>query len=344
LEDQEVRFSRRLAVVLVGLLVVTIAGPTTGAQPQVAPKIMLVDTAGFERVAEVVTAKGAVIDTFTDGSATVKVIGTPGSTVTIKRSKDAKGADRVDIGMSTTRPKDLADVERYKNSGRSVIEDLVALGMPRADAIAQFGDMDTMDGSNPYASAAGTKTASAEALPPVDMTAASAPSSTVPYDTQCASLSYDSGKITGYGCSTIYWVGVSGITWYFNSKFKLSARSNDTSWWRPQRLFSAGWSLQWAPYNVLHDWEPSGTINRSNCDNLSLGLSAFGFGISVGGPVCPTKIGPWRLTTRENGSLWQGVEQGTQYETAIGVQAMKNPGEAQVSYQSWYSLTWGPWG
>jgi hypothetical protein len=336
------RLSRVLAagMAVVALLVASV-GPTYGGPPTVDPQIKLVDSDGFQPIAEKVTPEGAVIDTFSDGTTMVKTIGTPGSSITIKRDKGAAGEEKVLVGLATTRPKQLADVDRYKNSGRTVVDDLVALGMPRADAIAQFGDMETMDGTNPYtASGASTQVASTEPLPPLDLRAGSAPSATTPYDTQCASLSYEGGKIEGYGCSTIYWVSASGPDWFFNNKFKLSARSNDTSWWKPWRLFQVGWSLQWSTGNQLFDWEPASQINRSNCNSLSLSLAAFGFSIGVSAPVCPTRIDPWRLTTRENGAIWSGFEQGTAWEAAIGVQAIKNLGEAQVSYNSWYVLSW----
>ncbi|HYN63946.1 MAG TPA: hypothetical protein VES36_05025, partial [Candidatus Limnocylindrales bacterium] len=48
--------------------------------------------------------------------------------------------------MSTSRPKTARDATAYRDSGRSVIGDLVALGMPRAEAERDFGGLATLAG------------------------------------------------------------------------------------------------------------------------------------------------------------------------------------------------------
>jgi hypothetical protein len=111
--------------------------------------------------------------------------------------------------MTSSRPKSTSDYTAYHDSGRTVVGDLVALGMPLADAIAQFGDTETMEGTSaPASSTSPTQqiaTAPRTATAPRAATVfAATVSSTVPYATQCASVSYNSGKLTGYGCSTLY--------------------------------------------------------------------------------------------------------------------------------------------
>ena len=70
--------------------------------------------------------------------------------------------------------------------------------MPEADAISQFGDMQTMSG---VPEAQTDLIASTTMLPQssgVHLTATL--STTTPYDTQCASVSYQGGVVSGYGC------------------------------------------------------------------------------------------------------------------------------------------------
>jgi hypothetical protein len=214
--------------------------------------------------------------------------------------------------------------------------------MPRAQALHEFGDMDTPSGGPSGGSIDGRQVATLSATPPRAQFVP-AVSATTPYDTLCSSVSYDSGKISGYGCSTLYLVAASGGDWWFDNKYKFSVHSSDGSIWRPQRLFEVGWSLSWATNNVVYDWEPEATINRNDCGSLRLGLAAKGASVLVEAPVCPSRLSPWNLAATKSGSVWQGIEKGQDYEAAIGVQAVHSPPSAAASYESPFKLTWGPY-
>lgn len=319
------------------------AGP-----PAVKTQIRLDADGGFVAVAEEVTAAGAVIDTFRSGDLTLKVIGSPGSAVKAQRVADRKGRrDGVKLELSTSRPKKLADVDAYARTGRTVVGDLIALGMPGEEARAQFGDMDVAD----PAAAAATRRLSSTVLDAESLAALTAPtpSSTRPYDTQCASVSYQNGLIEGYGCSTLYLVAASGGDWWFNNKYKFSARSKDPTFWLcipgtcPWRLYEVGWSLGWSTNNVVYDWEPSATVDQGGCSPMTLGATYHGFGISISGTVCPRKMQPWNLSGRRSGAEWLGLEQGTAWEATIGIQAVHSPTNAAASYSSPLSLSWIRW-
>jgi hypothetical protein len=339
------RFLRTAGAVIGAMAVTTaLSADTVGGRPGLqGGEIGLTHGDGFTLTAEEVTTGGAVVDTYSSKSGTIKVIGRRGSSVSIVESTDpATGRRAASVRLSTSRPKTLTDADAYRRSGRSTVADLVALGMPRDQAVREFGDMDTIDGRVPSrAGLDGRMVASVSGAPPVTQLAPTV-SGTTPYDTLCASLSYDGGKISGYGCSTLYLVAASGGDWWFDNKYKFSAHSSDGSIIRPQRLFEVGWSLAWATNNIVYDWEPESTINRSECGSVRFSLLAKGVTVSIDAPICPTKIGPWNLGSTRSGSLWQGVERGQAYEAAIGVQAVHSPPNAAASYNSPFKLVWGP--
>jgi hypothetical protein len=338
------------------LIVIAFVLPAAGIQaapPPAATQIRLVGPSeGFVPVGEVVTPQGAVIDTFRSGDVTLRVLGSPGSTVRVRRvSEEASGRAGVAVELAASRPKQLGDAAAYGRSGRSVVGDLVALGMPEEDARREFGDMDVLDPVAVAAEASAPILLASTAVDPT--TLAGAPSvtasATTPYDTQCASISYQGGLIEGYGCSTIYLIAASGTDWWFNNKFKFSARSKDPSvWWCfpgtcPWRLAQLGWSLGWAKKNVLYDWEPSATNKARDCSTISFSASYHGVGVSVGGTVCPEVIQPWNMSGRRSGAEWQGIEKGTAWESAFGIQAIHSPPGAAVGYSSPFGLVWVRW-
>jgi hypothetical protein len=335
--------SRRTGAVAAAIvLAITVAGDAFGVPPQRVGQIRLTADAGVRPADEQVASGGAVIDTYVSRSGTVKVIGRPGSSVSIQESLDAgTGRWTAALRFAATRPKTASDADAYRRSGRSTVGDLVALGMPRAQAEREFGDMDVLAAGRSGASIDGRQIASLSAAPPRTQLAP-AVSATTPYDTLCASISYDSGKITGYGCSTLYLVAASGGDWWFDNKYKFSVHSTDTSIWRPQRLFEVGWGLSWAANNVVYDWEPEATINRNDCGSLRLSILAKGATVMVEAPVCPSRLSPWNLASTKSGSMWSGIEKGQAYEAAIGVQAVHSPPNAPASYESPFMLTWGP--
>jgi hypothetical protein len=246
------------------------------------------------------------------------------------------------MSMSTARPKAAGDVTAYRDAGRSLIGDLVALGMPQSDAEREFGELATLDGDDAVISRQLVTLAEA----PADAGAgparqvAQATAAVTPYDTQCASISVAEGKITGYGCSTFFLVHQDGADWWLTTKMKLSAHSNDDSWFSPKRLTQLGWRAGWASGNVLYDWDPYSTRPVGNCLTMTVKSSSPWADVSVQGTVCPESLGPWAVTAARSGGIWDGMERGTDYEGALATQAVHSPPGVPLAYQSAWTLSY----
>jgi hypothetical protein len=334
------------------LLVATTTGITAAETPTPGrgALVTLDEANGFVAVGELVTAHGAVVATFRSETATVAVIGGRGSAVSFQPTAPAAGRPgTLQLSMSAKRPKTAKDATAYRDSGRTLIGDLVALGMPRDEAERQFGDLATLDGNgngNGNGSGSGNADGDGSAVTSRQLlTVASAPqaapaASGTPYDTQCASIKVAGGKITGYGCSTFFLVHQSGSDWWLMTKMKVSAHSNDESWFSPKRLTQLGWRITWAAGNVLHDWDPYSTQPVGTCVTLTVKSSSPWADVSVQGNVCPNSLGPWAVTTARSGGIWNGMERGTDYEGALATQAVHSPPGAAAAYQSAWTLSY----
>lgn len=349
------RHSRMAAIFGILALIVSAFSPAAAAPPFDAPEsVVAIEAAdGFQVVSELSRPDGTVISTFASAKETVRTISwNEGSSISFASGPATAATSNspehgsLMVGAGTERPKDAADIDRHKNSGRTVVGDLVALGMPRREAERQFGDMETSDGSNPYTGTAGV--ADQTAATDVILTSAtsttkspshSAVSSTTPYDVRCFNVSAASGKISGYGCTTYYLVAQQGLDWWFNVNYKFSAQSTDTSLF-PVRLKGVAWRAQWSSGNVVYDWEPDSTRSIGNCLKITETISGGFASISISGNVCPNSHGPWQISTIKSGALWRGAEQGTAWEVAVGVQKTKNPAGVATNYYSYYWLEW----
>jgi len=271
-------------------------------------------------------SNGAAISIVQAGEVAVTFIGRSGSSVAV-----TSVGGSVQASMRTTRSKSMRDATTYPDAGRSVIGDLVALGMPRDEAERQFGDLATLDGAG---------VVSRQRVRLHSAAAALAAGASAPYDTQCAAINVADGKITGYGCSTFFLVHQDGNDWWLTTKMKISAHSNDESWFAPKRLTQLGWRVSWGAGNVLHDWDPYQTRAIGSCLTLTVKSSSPWADVSVQGTVCPDSLGPWSVTTGRSGGIWNGMERGTDYEGALATQAVHSPPGAPLSYQSAWTLSY----
>lgn len=253
----------------------------------------------------------------------VRTLARDGSVVATRHTPPARGQrGNVTISMKTTRPKTGRDASAYRRAGRSVVGDLVALGMLPAEARREFGDMETLALNQPLVPTSGGT------------------STVTPYDTQCAAINVADGKITGYGCATFFLVRQDGTDWWLTSKMKVSAHSSDESWFSPKRLTQLGWRVTWGSGNILYDWDPYGTRSVGACVTLTVKSSSPFGDVSVQGNICPESLGPWSVTTARSGGIWNGMERGTDYEGALATQAVHSPPGAPVSYQSAWTLSY----
>jgi hypothetical protein len=292
---------------------------------------------------ERLTAQGAVVATFRSETATVAVIGGRGSAVSFHHAPPAPGRPAtLQVSMSARRPKTATDATAYRDSGRTLVDDLVMLGMRREDAEREFGELATLDGggsavtSKQLLMVAGSPSAAQTVSAPAVATQAAG----TPYDTQCANISVGGGKITGYGCSTFFLVHQNGSDWWLMTKMKVSAHSSDESWFSPKRLTQLGWRITWGAGNVLHDWDPYTTQPVGQCVTLTVKSSSPWADVSVQGNVCPNSLGPWSVTTARSGGIWNGMERGTDYEGALATQAVHSPPGAAAAFQSAWTLSY----
>jgi hypothetical protein len=341
----DLRRSGKAAFVVVGLLLLGSASEAVGAPPSVATQISIGAANGYRAVAETALANGAVVDTFQSSAATVRVIGRPGSSVSFSGDQLTSNGGTVSLSFATTRPKTASELSAYAASGRSAVKDLIALGMPADKALAEFGDMDTPDGSpspldDDVRAAVGQSASARLDVERVAVRPAVTVSTTTPYDTQCASVSTGSGYIQGYGCTTFYLVYANGSDWRFTDKFKFSAYSTDTSL-LPKRLKQVGWGVHWSTNNVITDWDPAATIAiSSSCKTVTVSSTGGYASISISGTICPDSLGPTGTTSVESGAVWKGNEHDTDTEAAIGTQEVHSPSTASASYNSTYLLQW----
>ena len=265
------------------------------------------------------------------GRAVVRTLARDGSVVTTRHTAPSGAKPgAVTVSMKTTRPKTARDASAYRRAGRSVVGDLVALGMSPAEAQRQFGDMETL-----AVPASASRRPNQPAIP-----AAGGTSTATPYDTQCAAISVAGGKITGYGCATFFLVRQDGADWWLTSKMKVSARSSDESWFSPKRLTQLGWRVTWGGGNTLYDWDPYSSRPVGECVTLTVKSSSPFGDVSVQGNICPESLGPWSVTTARSGGIWNGLERGTDYEGALATQAVHSPPGVPVSYQSAWTLSY----
>jgi hypothetical protein len=298
--------------------------------------IPLKDAGGFALVRESLLPDGAAVATFRKGEVAVSVIARPGSAARLGLVDGAATAGVLHASVTTTRSKVAREATAYRDSGRTVIGDLVALGMPRDEAERQFGDLATLEGTDDAHVVDRHRVRLTSTTP----LSAPAPSATAPYDAQCAAISVAEGKITGYGCSTLFLVHQDGNDWWLTTKMKISAQSTDESWFSPKRLTQLGWRLSWATGNVLYDWDPYQTRVIGSCLTMTVKSSSPWAEVAVQGTVCPDSLGPWSVTTARSGGIWNGMEDGTEYEGALATQAVHSPPGVPLSYQSAWTLSY----
>jgi hypothetical protein len=325
------------------LLFTSTIGPAvarTGGGHAPAP-VTLALAKGFAGAGQRVTPEGAAVAKIRSADTSIAVLAKPGSSLSVESTKPEGSRRRTfTISMSTTRPKTTRDATAYRDSGRSVIGDLVALGMAPADAEREFGDLATMDGDAAVVSRQLITFADAPLGTRAGARRASSTTAVTPYDAQCASINVAEGKITGYGCSTFYLVHQDGDDWWLTTKMKVSAHSSDESWFSPKRLTQLGWRASWSAGNVLYDWDPYSTRPVGNCLTMTVKSSSPWADVSVQGTVCPDSLGPWTVTTGRSGGIWDGMEHGTDYEGALATQAVHSPPGIALAYQSAWTLSY----
>lgn len=307
-------------------------------------------TGGYTRISEVSVRPGWVIDTYASSNAIVRTFVRGGSSVSAPSVASTTGFGSTAFSIAS--PDLKRDPSAAADPQNSAVGGLIALGVDPQTALREFGGLDTLDGSTPASDQSLADAAGADASfasyrtpsPEVQPTNAVTVSTTVPYDTQCATINAQNGLVQGYGCSTLYVVWANGGDWFFANKYKLSAQSTSTSPF-PLRLRSVAWRLSFAANNVLYDWDPAGSQTIGSCSTVTISSQGDpahgGFGISISSQICPDSIGAWGpINATQSGAIWNGREAGTAFEAAIGTQELHNPSNVSSSHSSTYSISW----
>ncbi len=338
---------RATAAITIMYALMLSGGPASAAGTDSAS---LTATGEYTRVSEVQVRPGWVIDTYASSTTTVRVFGRAGSSVSAPSTASAAGFGATAFTMTSPDLKKASSASAGPQN--TAVGALIALGVDPQTALREFGGLDTLDGSTPASDqalvdAAGATASFASYTPPsraAQPTNGVTVSTTIPYDTQCATIDQQNHLVQGYGCSTIYLVWANGADWFFANKYKLSAQSTSTSPF-PLRLRSAAWRLSWGANNSLYDWDPAGSQTIGSCYTVTIGSQGDpahgGFGISIAAPICPDSIGAWGpIKATQSGAIWNGQEAGTAFEAAIGTQELHDPANASSSHSSTYSISW----
>lgn len=310
------------------------AAPAQASDPIAAVTVQ--GNGDFKLVEQRSLSDGRLIATFKSPDGTVSTIGRPGMVVDIEVSQGPtaqNGAPSGSITMTISSPVvDKTAPGAGESHGASAVQSLIDLGVDPAVAKREFGNFD-----NPTGAAPTTSELVSMKSPSEPTVSSPAVSQTVPWDTQCANLSYASGKITGRGCSSIYLTAQNGTDWWFESKYQITASSNDTSLF-PVRVKGLGWKLTWNDlHNNVYLWEPHTAIyGTSGCNSVTLS----GIVLMETWNLCPTKEVPWDIAQTKSGALWSGTEHDNDPVGAGGVQADENPPGATTSHYSTFSLSW----
>ncbi|MGH2464842.1 MAG: hypothetical protein ACRDGI_05220, partial [Candidatus Limnocylindrales bacterium] len=269
--------------------------------------------AGLGPVGEVATGHGTVVDTFRGSLGTVRIVGLPGSSVSIEvLPADARGHAAIRVGLSAGSSK-----SRRPSPGQA--QNLADLGVP------------------PRVTAGGSAQAGA---PPV-------PAGGVPWASTCISLNVLGGAVQGSGCNNVYKKHTSGGDWYLSNEYWASASL--TAWQGPLGLHlqGVGFETTWHPGNTIYSVAPTTTQSFGACTPWTVTASGTNNGITIGGSItgqiCPSTLGPWNLrlagTYPNSGAMWTGNVQGVaNYQGAEGVQLVHSPPGVEANWDDYYLI------
>jgi len=265
----------------------------------------LVEAAGFSPLNETRNSDGTVTDTWAKGLARVTVSGLPGLDVAIL-------PNGVSVTASTDKSRAPSQiVAAYAAAKRSPANDLNAVG----------------------------GVANGASAPSLIRSAASI------YNSWCTSVTSADGHVYTQACDLQFLdVNRGNGDWYLADEAQASGRSNDTSFWFPDRLTSVGEYLSYGVNNTIVQWSPGVTqYEPSSCATATVGYtsSQTGVNFSISKSICASYFGPWNQTLRAFGTAWHGREpQANWYEGTISVDEDHNPWNASPNPTLVVSETW----
>jgi hypothetical protein len=367
---------RRLLITLTGLVaaaapVFAVSATSTAAPPAPAPRVTVLHLGGQARtpladgrLTRQRAGSGYVRATLAAGSGRrLTVSGPEGSTAVLTETQSPDGrTGSAELSIQTPDDKALgvdpvAKAEDYAASGRSVVVEAMAAGIPYEQAVAEFGDMDP--GSVPTKARAqavlgAPSTPSGSALPGVP--GASRPSTLVtpavvapsilktggapkPYDSACADIYYNREQYS-HACDVRYLDYARNGQWYLSHKMKVSAAYN--SFWSALTsanvyvIYGRGGTANGGKGTMWADFDPYTTEAVGRCGTWTAGVQdpKTGANIAYSGTICPSSIGPvWTAraqgTYKGYGAIWRGRSSSAKGAVAAGV--VNNPSGSTAS-------------
>ena len=300
------------AIALASMLLV---GPpsTATARSQTASVQIVGDSHGLVFTSESSTGHGTIVDTFSSPNGTLKVVGTPGVKVSVAIQPDIVLPDG-HHGFMLSSEEDIHAPSKV----RSVVDDLVDLGIPPAQALKEAGQNATTTTVTPMAS----------------------------HLQQWSGVCYDYSQYSSDGHFWSHGCGYSYIDWHdpansahwgLSSNYLISAKNN----WSDLR--GVYWRMQWPSGNMITDWEPyTTTYTSGSCGSKTFSVDLkitvppldLGIAESYTQDLCPNWYGPWQpngAPSTSSGAGWHGDVAHGIVMGAKGAQSIDNPADVWAS-------------
>ncbi len=388
---------RRLLITLTGLgaasaPVLGMSTTSSAAPPSPAPRVTVLHlsgqaarTLGDGVLTPQHAGSGYARATLAAGSGRrVTVSGPVGSAAVLTETQSPDGrTGSAELSIQTPDDKALgvdpmAKAEAYAASGRSVVVEAMAAGIPYEQAVAEFGDMDpasvptkagalavlaetaaqsgsagesgaaapggSAGGSGSATSRPASRVAPARVVPSILKTGG-AP---MPYDSACADIYYNSQQYS-HACDIRYLDYARNGQWYLSHKMKVSAAYD--SFWSALTsanvyvVYGSGGTANGGKGTMWTDFDPYTTESVGRCGTWTAGVQdpKTGANIAYSGTVCPSSIGPvWtaraQRTYKGYGAIWRGRSSSAKGAVAAGV--VNNPSGSTASRSVHTHFSW----
>jgi hypothetical protein len=294
----------------------------------------LASSAGYYGVRETRQADGTVTDVWSDGKTVVSVSGLPGLTVTIgaatterTSSGAAHGQQTVSVAASNSKTAGSAATAAaaYSASGRSVVKDVMAVGLDRAAAQRLAGQLAVQPQTARGNSAIGPLVSNSSMI-----------------GSTCTNARSSDGYVTGTACEVQNLDQANGSDWYVVDEHQSTAHSSDTRLF-PDRLYLLEEWIGYGANNTLVKWQPGSTQNVGTCSTITFSITGQnGTDYSQSESICPNTISPHNLNSTPAffGSAWNGSEHNNDYEGTNSVDMVHSPSNASSAVSLYLHFEW----
>lgn len=283
-------------------------GTAHAATPFVASITIVGDNHGFAPVAELRTAHGTVVDTFSGSLGTVRMAGLPGSTISFEVSApDATGHGSIRVQMGSAALKSQGAVA-------SQAQNLADLGVSAATVAASPAP----GGGTPWASSCVNISVLGAAIT----------------GSGCNNVYKKYVNGTDWYLANEYWASASLTAWQGPLGLHLQGVAFESTW-HPGNTIYAVEPMSTQGFGNCANWTVS----------VSAGENGVTIGGSITGQICPSTLGPWNLrlgsTYPNSGAIWTGNVQGvSNYQATEGVQLVHNPPNVATGWTDYYSINY----